>query len=942
MDSDHRTPRDGRASRAWLRRLLALPLLVLVAACAWLTWTQRAGLQASAFRRHIALRNPVSVSLDGRGTLSILDDKYFRILQIDRDGRVVRSLSVQPHDRAHYEYWTETAVDSGGDLYAINVVYLVENELVDYEEIVRYPPRGAPQVLYTQDHQADEDTYDTRLLGLQVRGSWLYFDVRGDEKVGFWRVALAGGKAEHVLDLPASRDDVYNLAGTGPGGLWVTSYSGDRVLRLGTDGTLVDARLRPAPAGQGQPPVPPIVLADKVAIDASGGLLVTDLFNQCVYRARPDGSLELWLTKADLPDRPGRALFKDISPAADGSLAVVDSIGGGSGRIVVFDRDRHVVREVTGGVPSLGLWARMLAPWGALAALVVSALAAVLLVYFVVLGRRVALAVKLVAAFVPVVIVSIVFITGRLFELTFRKVEEEMRFRLAALAQAGSLLVDGDAVDRIRRPPDYDGEDYTKVAGQLKALVNSGDDPWNQRVYANVVKLYNGMFYIMDDNAASYGVLYPVPLGPFDSYKAALDSGKTQSFEYTDADGTYLEAAAPIRTSTGETIAVLYVGSSKDDLLLLRKVFRSEVTRETAVATAVFLAVVVAVSVALLLSINKLRQGVGRMEAGDLGTEVRIRSRDEIGELGRGFNSMSGKLKATVTEVTSMKDAYKRFVPQEFLDFLHKEKVQDIDLGNQVELNLAVLFCDIRDFTTLSEQMTPEDTFRFLNSFLSRMGPVIREAGGFVDKYMGDAIMALFPRGEADAVRAAVGLQRTLVTYNGHRAKSGYAPIAIGVGVHAGRMMLGIIGESERMEGTVIADAVNLASRLEGMTKEYGARIIVSERIVAALGGEAPDHRYLGHAKVKGKSGDVPIYEVFAADPPADLRMKRRTKRYFESGVRLFLKGRTDEASRYFRAVLKAHPGDRAASRLAEKCGSGPTSAPDAPSAPEARTTSSG
>ena len=587
-------------------------------------------------------------------------------------------------------------------------------------------------------------------------------------------------------------------------------------------------------------------------------------------------------------------------------------------------RTGAAVREVTGGTPSLGQWGLMLAPWGALAALVISAAAALLYVYLVILRRRVALALKLILAFVPVVIVSILFITGRLFEQTFAKVEEETLFRLAVLAQAGSLVVDAAAVDRIRRPPDYDGEDYTKVAGQLKALLNSGDDPWNQRVYANVIKLYNGMFYIMDDNAASYGVLYPVPLGPFDRYAAVLDTGAVQTYEYTDADGTYLEAAAPIRKGK-DVIAVLYVGSSKDDLLLLRKVFRSEVSRQTAIVTAVFLAVVAAVSVALLLSINKLRHAVGRMEAGELGTAVRIRGRDEIGELGRGFNSMSGRLKETVTEVTSMKDAYKRFVPQEFLDFLQKERIQDIELGNQVEKDLAVLFCDIRDFTTLSEQMaTPADNFRFLNNFLSRMGPVIREAGGFVDKYMGDAIMALFPGGPPDAVRAALGLQRALVTYNGHRAKSGYPPIAIGVGVHAGRMMLGIIGEQERMEGTVIADAVNLASRLEGMTKVYGARIIVSERIVAAMGGAAPDHRYLGHAKVKGKEQAVPVYEIFAADPPGDLRMKRRTKKYFEKGVRLFLKGEPAEALRYFGAVAKAHPGDRAAEYLASLCGVGP------------------
>jgi two-component system sensor histidine kinase ChiS len=285
---------------------------------------------------------------------------------------------------------------------------------------------------------------------------------------------------------------------------------------------------------------------------------------------------------------------------------------------------------------------------------------------------------------------------------------------------------------------------------------------------------------------------------------------------------------------------------------------------------------------------------------------------------------MSSRLKETVSEVTAMRDGYERFVPKEFLRLLRKENIHEIELGNFEEMvNFGILFADIRSFTSLSEGMSPQQNFAFLNSFLERLSPVIRQAGGFVDKYIGDGIMALFPGGPADAARAAVGLQQAMVTYNAHRKNSGYPPISIGVGVHAGRMILGVIGESARMEGTVIADAVNLASRLEGLTKLYGAQIIASERIVAAMGGEAPDHRYLGHAEVKGKSGGVPVYEIFAADAPRDAQLKRHTRKYFEAGVRLLRRGRGAEALRYFRAVLKAHPGDRAAAQLASQCGGG-------------------
>ena len=211
--------------------------------------------------------------------------------------------------------------------------------------------------------------------------------------------------------------------------------------------------------------------------------------------------------------------------------------------------------------------------------------------------------------------------------------------------------------------------------------MNSGADPWNQRVFANVTKLYNGMFYIMADYASSYGVLYPMPHAPFERYLAAFETGTLQQYEYTDADGTYLEAAAPVRNAAGETVAVLYVGSSKDDLVLLQEVFRAEVIRDTAVAAGALMLVIAAVSVFLLLSIRRLRRAVGRMEKGDLDVAVSIRSRDEIGDLGQGFNAMGRRLKGTFDEITSMSDAYARFVPREFLQLLGKEKIAEIELG---------------------------------------------------------------------------------------------------------------------------------------------------------------------------------------------------------------------------------------------------------------------
>ena len=124
------------------------------------------------------------------------------------------------------------------------------------------------------------------------------------------------------------------------------------------------------------------------------------------------------------------------------------------------------------------------------------------------------------------------------------------------------------------------------------------------------------------------------------------------------------------------------------------------------------------------------------------------------------------------------------------------------------------MFTAIRAFTSLSEQMGPQENFNFLNSYLQRVSPVIGRHHGFADKFLGDGMMALFPEHPSNGMDAAIALQREVTVYNGHRASVGYDPVRIGSSLHTGSVILGIIGEEARMQGTVIADAVKLASRL--------------------------------------------------------------------------------------------------------------------------------
>jgi two-component system sensor histidine kinase ChiS len=207
--------------------------------------------------------------------------------------------------------------------------------------------------------------------------------------------------------------------------------------------------------------------------------------------------------------------------------------------------------------------------------------------------------------------------------------------------------------------------------------------------------------------------------------------------------------------------------------------------------------------------------------------------------------------------------------------------------------------------------MTPRENFDFVNAFLRRVGPVIREHGGVIDKYIGDAVMALFPGPVEDAVRAAIAMQRQVAAYNATRRDHGYQPIAIGVGLHTGRLILGTVGEAERMNSTVISDNVNLASRLEGVTKYYGASIVISGATLALLPADvAFKTRFLDKIQVKGKHEPVVIYEVFDADADVVGAFKEAIAETWTRATQLYFARRFAEALPLFHEILAQHPED--------------------------------
>jgi PAS domain S-box-containing protein len=265
--------------------------------------------------------------------------------------------------------------------------------------------------------------------------------------------------------------------------------------------------------------------------------------------------------------------------------------------------------------------------------------------------------------------------------------------------------------------------------------------------------------------------------------------------------------------------------------------------------------------------------------------------------------------------------AYERFLPSQFLQLLEKSSIIDVQLGDQVQLEMSVLFSDIRDFTTISEKMTPEENFQFINAYLSRMESAIIENHGFIDKYIGDAIMALFSGNPDNAVNASIAMLHQLQIYNQERVNSGYAPIKIGIGINTGNLMLGTVGGQNRMDTTVISDAVNLASRVEGLTKTYGVALLITQQTFNKLAN--PNNysiRMIAEINVKGKANLSTIYEVFDADIPETKRGKLATKDLFAQALSLYRQQKFIAATELFVQCLNLCPSDQVAQIYLDWC----------------------
>jgi len=365
--------------------------------------------------------------------------------------------------------------------------------------------------------------------------------------------------------------------------------------------------------------------------------------------------------------------------------------------------------------------------------------------------------------------------------------------------------------------------------------------------------------------------------------------------------------------------------------------------------TGIILSVSSALAVVLLLVFSylltqPLKNVVGAMReiisTSDLSKRVEVLYKDETGELGHTFNLMTSELdkfndlvkgyalQAVVAQHKEQKirTMFQKYVPKAVIDQFFASPEEMLKGEDRI---LALLFSDIRGFTTISEQLRPDEVVESLNAYFELMVDIIMRNHGVMDKYMGDAIMAIYGAPErtryeaSEAVQSAFEMLEELQDFNKWQSEKGRPGFRIGIGINYGVVTVGNIGSEKKMDYTVIGDMVNIGSRLEGLTKVYDQPLIISESVAKKIQEQFPC-RLIDRVIVKGKTAGIGIYTSRKELSPED----QHAWQLHEEAARLFYERSFEDAARLFQKVQELLPGDRSSAMYLERSRSNIASPP--------------
>jgi class 3 adenylate cyclase/sugar lactone lactonase YvrE len=842
------------------------------------------GLSWSLSCQHkVDLVNPDIIKSDAAGNLYVMQ-RYDKIVKFDGHDRVLFEIEKKSGFGRNYAYPWLFDVAADGHVY---VLYYIQDRATGKtagEQVLRYGPDGAfDRVVFRADRSGENAAQRDRLytvLGLAADGDGLRLLLtQADGTLALARLGPDGTEAGRTAI------DVYNVSGmcvSANGAVIMADMARNEVVVADSNGEVTRFGVAGTAPGNFRSPA-------AVCTDSRAHIYVCDAGNRRVQQFDRSGSLlAVWPRPVPAPGANDVNL-RSIA-RGDSSLYIAEYLGN---RIIVYNPQGRMVREITYlNSPQNRLPVRRA---GAGLGLLLGAAALAWLLLRLMGAYRQRLAVRLIVLFAGTGVAAVCAASLLIYFISYRNYEKEVREKYLTVAQ---MLANTVRFDEVAATTSPDDDNYQTLLNRFQVVLGqSSNIDWIGVYLAEGERLYYG---IDTDESGLYTPVFKVS----PKHREVLGTGRPGYFEYTDETGRYLAAVAPVLDAAGAVRTLLEVSCDLDFLTRYRTAVLYNMLGVSLACIAVFCLISILVALTVTRPVRELTRGAQAVEQGRYDHRLHSTHRHEVGRFIATFNEMM----ASLAEKEKIRSIMNKVVSKEVAHELLKNKVE---LGG-AERRASILFTDIRGFTTIAEAMEPAELVTMLNEYFSRMSPLVDKEGGVIDKYIGDAIMAIFgaplefPDDAIRAVRAGTAMLKELEVFNTERTARQLPAIHIGVGINSGTVVAGNIGSEDRLNYTIIGDAVNLASRLEGLTKYYGVGMIISEEVAGQIGDEYL-LRQLDIVRVKGKKGSSRLFEVVIADE----EKWREIVRLFGQAVQYYRAQQWDQAEALFNKVLVLGSADK-------------------------------
>ncbi|MDR2094220.1 MAG: HAMP domain-containing protein [Treponema sp.] len=871
-------------------------------------------LKRPVFQIKTDISAPASAKYEKDSNLYIIDNTGFRLICMTTEGNINYTINIDK--MKEYTRFYDMAVDEMGNLYVYameveNDAFLTKRDIIrkydrsgklvqnilviEYDENSEDRPHVFPQF---GSMRCEEGVLTFSRVRRELTELYVYNTYREDLAV---RIFFHGGY-DYSIGRLALKDFDNFVYTTRDGDIYEVKDGGAPRLRASCTFTEDEGGIIPW----------------YPAYDSRGDIIFIDMFSSILYRLDESGAI-----REVLPN----SFFDDLR-SRGAAVGLVDygfwqeRFAGVFGEHVWYYDIRQFKIYDEGVTLPMRERLSIIAAQVSLALGAVSFILAIYLLFMRILDRYISLLIKQTVFIIPLTLAAFAAIYMFTFNFMLERLNGELINELSLLTEVYSGLINGDDLDALKTTKDCNSEAYQNVLEMTKKAVGDNKKKWNKAFYAAVYKLIGTTeyFVVLSNDEANLFRPYGLVIEEGTDEYTLLTEGKPFTSFTVNYTGSWVYSNFPVYNSRGEISGIFEIGLDLTGYdISNQKQMRDISVIAALIALVIMIALIVVVSI-VVGQLAVISQVVKSITQGDYSVRVKYRGRDELGLVSLGLNLMAEELQHQIQYIKKVNESTIRFVPIQFMEYLGVTDITKMKLGDYVRRDLSVLFFDIRSFSIHSEILSVQENFLFINRILNIAGPILRSHNGFVDKFIGDAAMALFADAR-DAVRAGIEIYRRVVLDKATRIKIGADGINIGVGIHTGSVMMGIVGEPERLSSTVISKNVNLASRVESLTKQTKSGMLITRDTMNQIPGDETEfqYRFIGMIQAAGVNEVIGLFDVLDALPESIRKRRLATKKIFESGIRKYHTREYKTALMRFKQVVAADPYDVcAATCLAE------------------------